>query len=155
FFARILNVSCRVTARVAPGWRKSLRDDCDQDGGPSPSDTKTIPTGLREYAENFPFLGALRGSHDTVVAGAWEEIVLDYIVGASGIADGARLKIDFKFYTDWALFQTSDPQAANFVSAEYAAGPLVPGQSPATVQALKISFRPENQFFAKNSERAV
>jgi hypothetical protein len=140
FFARILNVSCRVTARVAPGWRKSLRDDCDQDGGPSPSDTKTIPTGLREYAENFPFLGALRGSHDTVVAGAWEEIVLDYIVGASGIADGARLKIAFKFYTDWALFQTSDPQAANFVSAEYAAGPLVPGQSPATVQALKISF---------------
>jgi hypothetical protein len=38
-----------------------------------------------------------------LVAGAWEEITLDYTVGASGIADGARLKIAFKFYTDWAL----------------------------------------------------
>ena len=74
------------------------------------------------------------------MAGVWEEIVLDYTVGESGIADGARFKIAFKFYTDWALFQTSDPTAANYVSAEYSAGPLVPGQGPATVQALKVSF---------------
>ncbi len=61
-------------------------------------------------------------------------------MGESGIADGARFKIAFKFYTDWALFQTSDAAAANYVSAEYSAGPLVPGQGPATVQALKVSF---------------
>ena len=75
-----------------------------------------------------------------MVAGAWDEIVLEYTVGESGIADGARLKIAFKFYTDWALFQTSDPAAANYASAEYAAGPLAEGQSPATVQALKVTF---------------
>jgi hypothetical protein len=106
----------------------------------SDADVRIIPTGLQQYVSSFPFLGALRCSHDTLTAGTWEEIVLDYTVGASGIADGARLKIAFKFYTDWALFQTSDPAAANFVSAEYTAGPTVDGQNPATVQALKISF---------------
>src|SRR5678816_67269 len=43
-------------------------------------------------------------------------------------------------YSDWALFQTSDPKAANYVSAEYQAGALVSGQSPATVQSLKVRF---------------
>src|SRR5262249_19541471 len=33
-----------------------------------------------------------------------------------------------------------DPTAANYVSAEYQAGPLVPGQEPATVQSLKCRF---------------
>jgi hypothetical protein len=63
----------------------------------------TAPASLRERAKSFPFLGTLRCSDDRLVAGAWEEITLDYTVGASGIADGARLKIAFKFYTDWAL----------------------------------------------------
>jgi hypothetical protein len=52
-----------------------------------------------------------------------------YEVGAVGLADGAWLKLAFKFYSDWALFQMSDPAAANYVSAEYHAGPLQPGQS--------------------------
>ena len=39
-----------------------------------------------------------------------------------------------------ALFQTSDPAAANFISAEYQAGKLVPGQSPGTVQSLSVRF---------------
>jgi hypothetical protein len=99
-----------------------------------------LPEGLHQYSRTFPFLGSLRCSHGRLVTGTWDEILLDYIVGESGIADGARLKIAFKFYTDWALFQTSDPGAANFVSAEYTAGPLVAGQSPSTVQSLKISF---------------
>jgi hypothetical protein len=50
------------------------------------------------------------------------------------------VKLALKFYSDWALFQVSDPHAANHVSAEYHAGGLVPGQSPATVQALKVRF---------------
>ncbi len=63
---------------------------------------RTTPQGLREKNKRYPFLGTLRSSHDRLVAGAWDEIVLDYTVGESGIADGARFKIAFKFYTDWA-----------------------------------------------------
>ncbi|WP_045835358.1 hypothetical protein [Hyphomicrobium sp. 99] len=117
-----------------------MRDEHDQDHKAFSSPQRTAPLGLRENNKRYPFLGTLRSSHDRLVAGVWEDIVLDYTVGESGIADGARLKIAFKFYTDWALFQTSDPAAANYVSAEYSAGPLVPGQGPATVQALKVSF---------------
>lgn len=118
-----------------------MRDEHDQrDAASSSSQVRTVPQGLRDKNRAYPFLGVLRSSHDRLVAGVWDEIVLDYTVGESGIADGARLKIAFKFYTDWALFQTSDPTAANYVSAEYSAGSLVPGQGPATVQALKVSF---------------
>lgn len=98
------------------------------------------PLGLYQQNKARPFLGSVKCSHHTVTAGAWEEIQLEYTVGASGLADGAWLKVAFKFYSDWALFQTSAPGAANFVSAEYLAGPLVPGQSPATVQHLKVRF---------------
>ncbi|MGO4716942.1 hypothetical protein [Bradyrhizobium sp. 2TAF24] len=63
-----------------------------------------------------------------------------YEVGAVGLADGAWLKLAFKFYSDWALFQTTDPAGANYVSAEYHAAPVRPGQSPSTVQALKVRF---------------
>lgn len=98
------------------------------------------PRGLREAVTALPFLGRLSCSHGRLVAGAWEEIVLDYEVGGSGLADGAWIKVTFKFYSDWALFQTADPRAADYVSAEYQAGPLLPGQSPATVQSLKVRF---------------
>lgn len=117
-----------------------MRDTNPQTDAAFSSPARTVPQRLREQNKAHPFLGTLRSSHDRLVAGVWDEIVLDYTVGESGIADGARLKIAFKFYTDWALFQTSDPTAANYVSAEYSAGALVPGQGPATVQALKISF---------------
>lgn len=118
-----------------------MHDNSSWSDGDSPTaSAQVFPRTLQRRVEALPFLGKLSCSHDQLVAGTWEEIILDYIVGASGIADGARLKIAFKFYTDWALFQTSDPKAANFVSAEYAAGALVEGQSPATVQALKIAF---------------
>jgi hypothetical protein len=88
----------------------------------------------------MPFLGKVTCHADRIVAGSWHEIVLDYEVGASGLADGAWMKATFKFYSDWALFQTSDPRAANYVSAEYQAGPLLPGQEPATVQSLSVRF---------------
>ncbi|MEP1077978.1 DUF3604 domain-containing protein [Leptolyngbya sp. PL-A3] len=98
------------------------------------------PQGYLEYVSTLPFLGQLRCSAHTLEAGSWQEILLDYEVGASGIADGAWIKVTFKFYSDWGLFQTEDPAAANYLSAEYQARPTLPGESPATVQSLKVRF---------------
>ncbi len=100
----------------------------------------TAPEGLFEQNIKLPFLGRVTCSVSKLVAGEWTELVIDYEVGQAGLADGAWIKATFKFYSDWALFQTVDPKAANYVSAEYQAGPLVPGQSPATVQGLKVRF---------------
>src|SRR6267142_502708 len=94
------------------------------------------PQGLYELNKARPFAGRVTCNLDKLVAGSWSEVVLDYEVGASGIADGAW----FKFYSDWALFQTVDPHGANYLSADYQAGPLAKGQSPATVQSLKVRF---------------
>lgn len=98
------------------------------------------PTGLLDRVAALPFLGQVACSHDQLVAGEWTEVRLDYAVGQVGLADGAGFKATFKFYSDWALFQTSDPAAPNFISAEYHAAPLLPGQSAATVQGLKVRF---------------
>ncbi len=98
------------------------------------------PAGLYELNKSKAFVGKVACNVDRLVAGSWNEIVLDYEVGACGVADGAWFKATFKFYSDWALFQTVDPRGANYVSAEYQAGPLVKGQSPATVQSLKVRF---------------
>lgn len=98
------------------------------------------PKGLYHKTKAMPFLGKVSCNVDRLVAGEWTEIVLDYEVGASGIADGAWIKATFKFYSDWALFQTTDPSGANYVSAEYQAGACVEGQVPATVQSLKVRF---------------
>ncbi len=105
-----------------------------------PAADYVAPAGYYEKTKAMPFLGAARCSASTIAAGSWQEIVLDYEVGASGLADGAWIKATFKFYSDWALFQTTDPTAANYVSAEYQAGPLLPGQEPATVQSLACRF---------------
>jgi len=107
---------------------------------PLPPRRHIAPVGLYERNKDRPFLGSTSCSHRRLVAGEWTELQLVYEVGASGLADGAGIKLAMKFYSDWALFQTSDPQAANYVSAEYEAGPLVPGQSPATIQSLKVRF---------------
>src|SRR5258706_2998887 len=98
------------------------------------------PAGLYKLNKARPFAGNVRCNVERLVAGSWNEIVLDYEVGASGIADRAWFKATFKFYSDWALFQTADPQGANYVSADYQAGALVEGQSPAAVQSLKVRF---------------
>src|SRR3954470_20726508 len=98
------------------------------------------PTGLADHFDTLPFLGRLTCQRQTLTAGEWTELELVYHVGAVGLADGAWLKLAFKFYSDWALFQTSDPTAANYVSAEYHAGPLLCGQSPSSVQALRVRF---------------
>ena len=98
------------------------------------------PEGLYLQNKELPFAGRVSCNVDRLETGSWNEIVLDYEVGASGLADGGWFKATFKFYSDWALFQTSDPTAANYISAEYQAGKLVPGQSPATVQSLNVRF---------------
>jgi hypothetical protein len=98
------------------------------------------PAGLYARNKARPFVGRVTCNVDRLVAGEWTEIVLDYEIGGSGVADGAWFKATFKFYSDWALFQTNDPAGANYVSAEYHAGPLVPGQSAASVQSLKVRF---------------
>jgi hypothetical protein len=98
------------------------------------------PVGLYELNKARPFLGRMDCAARTLVAGEWTELAIVYEVGGVGLADGAWIKLAFKFYSDWALFQTGDPAAPNYVSAEYQAGPLVPGQSPATVQDLKVRF---------------
>jgi hypothetical protein len=100
----------------------------------------TAPPGLYTITKNMPFLGKVSCNIESMVAGSWQEIVIDYELGASGMADGSWFKATFRFYSDWALFQTTEPSAANYVSAEYHAAPTIPGQSPATVQKLTVRF---------------
>ena len=98
------------------------------------------PKGLYSITKDMPFLGKVSCNVESIVAGSWQEIVIDYELGASGMADGSWFKATFRFYSDWALFQTTEPSAANYVSAEYHAAPTIPGQSPATVQKLTVRF---------------
>ena len=123
--------------KVTEGWFRPAftKQELDEKLG-----DYVAPKGLYEKTKAMPFLGKVTCNVDRLVAGEWTEIVLDYEVGASGIADGAWIKATFKFYSDWALFQTADPSAANYVSAEYQAAPCVEGQTPATVQSLKVRF---------------
>src|ERR1700756_340341 len=98
------------------------------------------PQGYMEYVSTLPFLGRMTCPLKKLEAGSWQEIVLDYEIGAAGLADGAWIKVTFKFYSDWALFQCEDPRGANYLSAEYLARPTLPGESQATVQYLKVRF---------------
>jgi len=98
------------------------------------------PEGLYQITKDMPFLGRVSCNVEEIVAGSWQEVVIDYEVGASGLADGSWFKATFRFYSDWALFQTVNPQGADYVSAEYHAAPTMPGQSPATVQKLSVRF---------------
>lgn len=98
------------------------------------------PKGLYQKIKALPFLGTLQCDTTALTAGQWTEIVVEYIVGGSGLADGAWIKGTFKFYSDWALFQTTERSQDNYVSAEYVPGALVEGQDPATVQSLSVRF---------------
>lgn len=100
----------------------------------------TAPVGLYDKTKDMPFLGKVSCNIEEMDAGSWQEIIIDYEIGQSGMADGSWFKATFRFYSDWELFQTSDPTAANYVSAEYHAGPTVEGQSAATVQKLSVRF---------------
>jgi hypothetical protein len=100
----------------------------------------TAPPGLYQITKDMPFLGKVSCNIEHMEAGSWQEIIIDYELGASGMADGSWFKATFRFYSDWALFQNTDPAGANYISAEYHAAPTIPGQSPATVQKLSVRF---------------
>ena len=57
------------------------------------------PEGLYEYIKSLPFLGRVTSNVSTLVAGEWTEILLNYEIGGSGLADGAWIKATFKFYS--------------------------------------------------------
>lgn len=57
------------------------------------------PEGYYRYIKSIPFLGTLKSSVDSLTAGQWTEIVIEYTVGGSGLADGAWIKGTFKFYS--------------------------------------------------------
>lgn len=98
------------------------------------------PKNLYQTTKEMPFLGKVSCNVQQMEAGSWQEILIDYELGASGMADGSWFKATFRFYSDWALFQNTDPSAANYISAEYHAAATVPGQSPATLQKLSVRF---------------
>ena len=75
--------------------------------------TVMSPEGYLGLTPAMPFLGSVTCTHSRVEAGSWQEILIEIAIGASGLADGAAVKATFKFYSDRALFQTSDPSAAN------------------------------------------
>ncbi len=89
-----------------------------------------------------PFLGELRCSHTSVIAGAVEEIVFTYTVGRSGIADSGWLKLCFRYYSDWDL-QTADPAGRDYAGAQLVSRSLVGRASEAgaaTVQQLAVRY---------------
>ncbi|KAL4790096.1 hypothetical protein BDV19DRAFT_394421 [Aspergillus venezuelensis] len=98
------------------------------------------PEGLYEYTKSLPFLGRVTSNVSTLIADSWTEILLDYEIGASRLADGVWIKGTFKFYSDWAFFQTSDPTKDNYISPTYIPNSLHSGQESATVQSLGIRF---------------
>ncbi|KAK4688419.1 hypothetical protein P7C73_g1697, partial [Tremellales sp. Uapishka_1] len=102
----------------------------------------TCPTGFYDLVKSVPFLGSVSCNETDLIAGSWHDLHLVYTVGGSGLADGAWIKATFKDgKTDGRLvFQTSDPLAANYVSAEYEAADLHPGQLPSTVESLSVRF---------------
>ncbi|MDR3663824.1 MAG: hypothetical protein P4L86_26130 [Mycobacterium sp.] len=97
---------------------------------------------ITEEIDGLPFLGDLRCSHESVVAGAFEEVVFTYTVGASGIADSGWLKLCFRYYSDWDL-QTARPDGRDYATARVVSRSLLGGASPdgaATVQQLSTRY---------------
>jgi hypothetical protein len=86
-------------------------------------DSYTAPIGLYAKTKDMPFLGSVSCNTEEMIAGSWHEVIIVYTLGQSGMADGSWFKATFRFYSDWELFQTTDPKAANYVSAEYHAAP--------------------------------
>jgi hypothetical protein len=101
-----------------------------------------VRDGITAEFDALPFLGELRCSHASVVAGATEEIVFTYTVGRSGIADSGWLKLCFRYYSDWDL-QTADPAGRDYASAQLVSRSLVGRASDdgaATVQQLAVRY---------------
>ena len=76
----------------------------------SPEELKSLtgdyfaPTGLYEHTKRLPFLGMLQCNTNTLTTGQWTELLVEYTVGACGLADGAWIQGTFIFYSDCALY---------------------------------------------------
>ncbi|GAA4727983.1 DUF3604 domain-containing protein [Nocardioides endophyticus] len=121
--------------RVAVAAREVRTDtlDCSDDA---------VSATINREIDELPFLGALYCDTAEVVAGSVCEIVLDYVVGASGIADSGWLKLCFKYYSDWDL-QTDDPQGRDYVTAEITHRSTLGVGGPAdagTARELKVRY---------------
>lgn len=92
------------------------------------------------FLHHVPFLGSARISHSTVEAGSWQEIRIFYTVGSGGMADGAGIKIAFRFYSDWAHFQTTEVAHDHFVSATIRRREPFNGESTSTARLLQVSY---------------
>ncbi|MDB5327078.1 MAG: hypothetical protein JWM57_2647, partial [Phycisphaerales bacterium] len=101
---------------------------------------RIFPAGYDALVANLPFPGKLECDTAEVIAGSKNELTLTYTVGAAGLADGAWLKVTFRFYSDWALFQTKEPAGADYVSAELLPRPLIDGETPSPVPSLNLRF---------------
>lgn len=66
------------------------------------------PKGIYEHIKALPFLGSLQCNVESLVAGQWIEMVIEYTVGGSGLADGAWIKGTFKFYSVCQRLKTSN-----------------------------------------------
>lgn len=97
----------------------------------------------------LPFLGTLDCSADRLVAGAYEEVLLTYTVGGSGIADSGWLKLCFRYYSDWD-FQTGSPGGADYASAELGERSLAGG---ASAEGAAGAPRLRLQYDVKGGER--
>jgi hypothetical protein len=100
----------------------------------------------------LPFLGTLDCSADRLVAGAYEEVLLTYTVGGSGIADSGWLKLCFRYYSDWD-FQTGSPGGADYASAELGERSLAGGASAEGAAGAGGAPRLRLQYDVKGGER--
>ena len=57
------------------------------------------PVGAYQFIKSLPFLGTLTCNTTSLIAGQWTEVMIEYTVGGSGLADGAWIKGTFKFYS--------------------------------------------------------
>lgn len=104
------------------------------------SNDSRFKTAYEDLVRSLPFLGRLSCLTSEVVAGSWQEVSMEYLVGAAGVADGATLKITFRFYSDWAFLQTDRPDGPNFLSAELFPRQLLPDETSSHLPDLKIRF---------------
>jgi hypothetical protein len=104
------------------------------------STNSQFKAAYEDLVRSLPFLGHLSCLTSEVIAGSWQEITTEYLVGAAGVADGATLKITFRFYSDWAFLQTNKPDGPDFLSAELFPRQLLPDETASQVPELKIRF---------------
>ena len=55
-------------------------------------DSYYAPAGLYQKTKDMPFLGRVSCNIEEMDAGSWQEIIIDYELGQSGMADGSWFK---------------------------------------------------------------